>query len=144
MAKRKVTKTHKIKNEYDCNGNPLPEWITSEEIVTTISDCTHVLKADVKDVLDCYYMLLYEALMKGFMVNFPEIGYFTNRYIPEKTGTYNFGSDNSGEYKVDEHNEPEFAFHPMFVKEMKNLTYNNPYSFADSPYSSNDSDDESV
>lgn len=128
--KRRVKKTKLKKIDYDCNGAPSLEWIVSDEIIATIAECTHTLRSDVENVLDCYQMLLYEALIRGFSVNLPEIGYFTNKYMPAKEGTYNFGEDQNGEYSTPEYNKPKFYFHTAFSNKMRALTSNNPYDFS--------------
>lgn len=107
-------------------GNP-PDWINDKEVVAMISDCTNILRADVKDVLDCYFILLYEAVMDGFRVNFPEIGYFENTYVPSRDGEIVGRDGNKIPYHVEEHNKPVFKFYSSFKKEMISRTTSNPY-----------------
>lgn len=126
---KKIPRNYRVFDEEE--GVLKQEWLPNEEIVALISDCTDVLRADVVDVLDCYIMLLKEALLEGFMVNIPDVGFFGNTYIPKRSGIVANGLRAAGQpWEREEHNAPTFKFYKGFKRAMEERTSQNPYKFA--------------
>lgn len=102
--------------------------MTRSEIVALVALESNKYKKDVAYILDTYYLVIREAILKGIKVSIPGVGSFTNTEVKAKEERQ--ARDlNTGEMMTipahKEFNKPKFIFKPGLKSDMRKLTEGN-------------------
>lgn len=82
--------------------------MSKKELIRNIASVADMTQKDVVAVLEAFETVLYEAMKNGDKVMLSNIGTFTVKDIPERTGTIMMGEKTGETYCVPAHQEPKF------------------------------------
>lgn len=99
--------------------------LTRSELEKLVALQSNKYKKDVTLILDTYYKVLREAILTGYRVDVPEIGYFYNTQAKAEPEKERFNSLTGGTSITPAHeayNRPVFRFRKNFKNDMRDET----------------------